>query len=63
MNLTSLTHAPILHWLSVQISVVMHTVTAVIGNTSQPARTTLIYTVVLIFVLLAFLKIGKKASK
>ena len=41
----------------------MHTITAVTANAPQPARTTVIYTIVLIFILLAVLKITGKASK
>ena len=55
---------PYLHWLQTQASAVMHTITAVTSNQEQPARTTLIYTTVLIFVVLALLKtLRKKASK
>lgn len=62
VNFSSLT--PYLHWLQTQASAVMHTITAVAANEAQPARTTLIYTTVLIFILLALLKtLRKKASK
>ena len=54
---------PYLHWLQTQASAVMHTITAVTANAPQPARTTVIYTIVLIFILLAVLKITGKASK
>ena len=61
MNFSSLT--PYVHWLGTQVSAFMHTITAVAANKAQPARTTLIYTIVLIFILLAFLKIAGKAGK
>jgi hypothetical protein len=51
------------HWLEAQFSVIVHTITAVAANDPQPARTTVIYTLVLIFLIWAVLKIAKKASK
>lgn len=61
MNLSSLD--PYVHWLEAQFSVIVHTITAVAANDPQPARTTVIYTLVLIFLIWAVLKIAKKASK
>ena len=61
VNFSSLT--PYLHWLQTQVSAVMHTIAAVTANAPQPARTTLIYTIVPIFVVLALLKIARKAGK
>jgi uncharacterized membrane protein YuzA (DUF378 family) len=53
----------LLHTLQTQATAVMHTVTAVAGNDPQPARTTVIYTIVVIFAVWLLLKIAKKASK
>ena len=61
VNFSSLN--PYVHSLQAQASAVMHTIAAVTANAPQPARTTVIYTIVLIFILLALLKITKKASK
>jgi len=61
VNLSSLD--PYVHWLEAQFSVIVHTITAVAANDPQPARTTVIYTLVLIFLIWAVLKIAKKASK
>lgn len=53
----------LLHSLGTQVSAVMHTVTAVAGNDPQPARTTVIYTLVVIVVAFLLAKIVKKVSK
>ena len=61
MNFSSL--SPYVHWLKAQFSAIVHTVTAVAGNDPQPARTTVIYTLVVIVVAFLLAKIVKKVSK
>lgn len=53
----------LLHTLQTQATAVMHTVTAVAANDPQPARTTVIYTIVLILIVLVLAKISKKMKK
>ena len=62
MNFSSL--SPYVHWLEAQFSAIVHTVTAVASNEPQPARTTVIYTVVVAVVALWLIfKIVRKARK